>query len=288
MRHAILIHAHHMPEQFGRLCRALRHPDFDIWANIDKKSDIEPFLSAAPQANFVRKRIEVGWGEWSQVEATLNSLEEIMASGREYGYILFISGQDYPVRPLGQIADYLEEHKGSEFISGVVPEQDPVMRKKWERRYTKRWLFIGPNRNIAAALSKKILHLFPSQKLPYAIYKGSNWWNLTSECARYLLDYRKKNPGIIRSYRHSLCADEMFFQSTLMASPLAGRLVNRNFRYIAWTPAGPRTLGAADHKSIAESDAWFCRKVDMYKEPALLDMLDEAARCEAGPNDTTG
>ena len=276
MSHTILIHAHHLPEQFGRLCRVLRHHDFDIWANIDARSDISPFIEAAPQVNFIKNRTSIKWGHWSQVSATLNSLAEIVSSGREYGHIIFISGQDYPTRPLSEIAHYLDTHKDSEFIAGVTPEKDPHKRSIWERRYTKQWLFIDSHRDLAVFLSKLTSHLLPDQKPPYPIYKGSQWWNLSMECVRYLLGYCKAHPDIIQSYRHSFCADEMFFQSTLMASPYAEKLTDRNFRYIDWSSLRyPKVLTAEDYEAIIKSDAWFCRKVDMRIDSEILDMLDK-------------
>ena len=138
MRHAILIHAHRLPEQFGRLCAALRHPDFDIYANIDAKSDIQPFRDAAPQVKFITNRINIKWGHWSQVEATLNSMRCIADSGNDYGYVIFISGQDYPVRPLDEIAEFLDM-AGQEFIgTSSKSVTDKKEFRRLEKRYTKR------------------------------------------------------------------------------------------------------------------------------------------------------
>lgn len=273
MRHAILIHAHHLPEQFKRLCRALEHPDFDVWANIDVKTDIEPFLAASPKVNFVRNRIDVRWGHWTQVEATLNSLEEIMASGKEYGYVIFISGQDYPLSALDRIRDYLDKHKGSEFIDWDDPSSD--MQQLWEQRYIKRWYIHRRSKTISKLVNNYFLHLLPDRKAPFPIRKGSQWWNLSADCVRYLLDFSKSNPKIMRSFRHSYCADEMFFQSTLLASPFAAKLVNRNFRYIIWAPPFPKTLKVEDFDPIRGSGAWFGRKADIRVDGTILDMLDE-------------
>lgn len=254
------------------MCRALEHPDFDVWANIDVKTDIEPFRAASPKANFVRNRINVRWGHWTQVEATLNSLEEIMASGNEYGYVIFISGQDYPMTALDQIRDYLDKYNGLEFIDWDDPSSN--MQQLWEQRYVKRWYLHRRSKTISKLVNNYFLHLLPDRKAPYPIRKGSQWWNLSADCVRYLLDFNKSNPGIIRSFRHSYCADEMFFQSTLLASPFAPKLVSRNFRYIVWAPPFPKTLTVEDFDPICESGAWFGRKADIRVDSKILDMLD--------------
>lgn len=275
MRHAILIHAHHLPGQFGRLCRALSHPDFDIYANIDAKADINDFIQAAPQVNFIMKRTDIKWGRWSQVEATLNSLSEIVATGEKYGYILFISGQDFPTRPLGEVAEYLEAHNGDEFIAGSpLSDINPKNRRSIEMRYTKRRVFLKW-KSLSMAVNK-LLRLLPDKKHIYPLHKGSSWWNLTYDSVCYTLDLVHAHPEIARSYRHSFCPDEMFFQSVLYASPFNNRIVNKTFRYIDWSQgkANPKTLLVSDFDKITTSDAWFARKIDTRQGSELLDMLD--------------
>lgn len=276
MRHAILIHAHRFPEQFGRLCSAIRHPDFDIYANIDAKSDIETFRREAPTVQFVSKRTNIKWGHWSQVKATLDSLKEIVGSGKDYGYVLFISGQDYPICPLDEIAETLRQRYGQEFIgSSSCVITDRKQYRRLEMRYTKRWVHF--KNKYLAILPNMVLRLLPDQKQYYPLYKGSQWWNLTLECVRYIIAFCEANPHIVQSYRHSLCPDEIFFQSMLHASPFKERLVNHIFRYIDWSdgPTSPKTLDSSDYEAIVNSGAWFARKVDMQKDSRLLDMLDK-------------
>lgn len=274
MRHAILIHAHHLPEQFGRLCRALSHPDFDIYANIDAKADLETFRRAAPNVTFIEKRIRVKWGHWSQVEATLNSLREITASGKEYGYVIFISGQDYPVQPLNKIARFLKNNKGTEFIEDSASGLDRKTRRKFEKRHTKHHVFFK-NRPLSLAVNYA-LRLLPDKNHRLPFRKGSNWWNLSGDCVRYVLKFCDSHPNTVRSYKNTLCPDEIFFQSVIYASPFRGHIVNNNFRYVDWSnsKANPKTLGAADFDAITKSGAWFARKVDAAADPALPDMID--------------
>ena len=39
------------------------------------------------------------WGEYSVIEAMLNGLREIIATGIGYSHINLLSGADYPLRP---------------------------------------------------------------------------------------------------------------------------------------------------------------------------------------------
>lgn len=275
MRHAILIHAHRLPEQFGRLCAALRHPDFDLYANIDAKSDIEAFRDAAPHVDFIAKRTDIRWGHWSQVEATLDSMRGIADSGKEYGYVIFISGQDYPVRPLDEIAEFLERAKGKEFIgcysSSIL---DKKKYRRLEKRYTKRWVFLKSKR--LSRIINKVLGFLPDKKHIFPFYKGSQWWNLTYASIQYLMEFVNHHPDIVKSYYHSFCPDEMFFHTILHASPFGEKIANKNYRYTDWSEvkASPKTLTDCDFEKIISSDAWFARKIDTSKDGRLADMLD--------------
>lgn len=83
------------------------------------------------RAKLVKKRINIEWGEWSQVEATLNSMSEIESDGVDYSHIVFISGQDFPVVDTKLVAIYLEENV--DYIE-LIEISDEGWR--WQSRYT--------------------------------------------------------------------------------------------------------------------------------------------------------
>jgi hypothetical protein len=74
MKKAYLIMVHKNPRQMARLIHSLNHPDVDFFIHVDKKSDAQPFkqISSMKHVNFISDRIDVDWGGFGGVEATLS------------------------------------------------------------------------------------------------------------------------------------------------------------------------------------------------------------------------
>ncbi len=45
------------------------------------------------------------------------------------------------------------------------------------------------------------------------LYKGSNWITLTDKAVTFILDYLEANPDYTKTFKSSLCADEIFFHT---------------------------------------------------------------------------
>ena len=101
MRFAILIVTYTSPVQTLRFVNSLNNGSFDFYIHLDKKIDIETHrdLFNIPNVYFVEPRIDVKWAGFSTAEAALSGVRFIRASGREYGFINLVSGQDYHIKP---------------------------------------------------------------------------------------------------------------------------------------------------------------------------------------------
>ena len=274
MKCAVLIQAHRGPEQVARLCRALSHPVFDLYIGVDRKTEIAPFRLAVPSSvRFIRRRIDVRWGAFSQVEATLYGLEEILKESPLYDFILFISGQDYPLLPPARIAEELARHPGAQFMCRTrVEEGTPACD-----RYRYPHVHFG-NRTLTRGVNRLLRLVSPGRRkfpLP-AAYKGSSWWTLSGSCAEYITRYARTHPRVVRFFRRAHCPDEFFFQSIVLDSPFAASVIPDNFRYVDWSDGrpNPRTLTEADYDRLAASGCWFARKFDAEQDSRILDRLD--------------
>ena len=279
MKAAVLIQVHKNPEQVARLCQALRHPAFDLYLNVDAKSDMEPFRRLIPDVRYVAARTAVYWGDYSQVETTLRGLREIMAVPIIYDYVLFISGQDYPVIPPASMVARLGADRGTEYIPWIGLEGDDAYRRAMRRRY-EHYHFRLRNRTLGAILDRLFRTVWPVRRrvpLP-AMYKGSSWWMLTGDCVRYVLDFCEERPDVLRFFEHVKCADELFFQSVILNSLFAGRVLSENYRYTDWSAGqpNPKLLDTTDFERIVSSGKWFARKLDLNVSPQLFDRLDES------------
>lgn len=284
MKIAILIHVHQDPQQLVRLVDRLLHPDVDIYVNVDAKANTADFRSVLDnRVHFIKNSIEVTWGRFSQVQQILNSFQEIRDSKIEYSHILFISGQDYPLQSIDQIIQFLGENKDKSFIDYhlVSKDKNDEWRNVIHRRF-EYWYFLPSNDIRANGFVRKLYKLVGyKRKYPTDdIYYGACWFTLTSDAVDYLLDYIQSNPSVIKFFQHTGCADELFFQSILLNSPLRDQMVNNHYRYIDWEKGGnrPKDLTVSDYDRIKESDAWFARKINPQIDNSLADLLDELAR----------
>lgn len=276
MKIALLIHVHTNPKQIARLVSRLRCDDVDIYINVDAKVDIKPYQELVSQVVFLTNRVEVVWGRFSQVQQILNSFSEIVSSGQSYSHILFISGQDYPILPIGKIVRKHLQNIDCSFINYYKLGDDDwslLMKKRYEY-----WHFLPEgnfrnNKYIKKLLTKSGF----KRKYPFPnVYYGACWFSLATESVLYLLNFTKENPHIVKFFQYSGCADELYIQSVLLNSDQKDRMINNIYRYFDWGDKGksPKILTKDDFSLIKNSDAWFARKVD-GKDVELLDLLDQ-------------
>jgi hypothetical protein len=113
------------------------------------------------------------------------------------------------------------------------------------------------------------------------LYGGSSWWALSRACIVDVLAQVQAEPALLRWWASVACSDELFFQTLVMRSPFAARVLPNNFRYVQWPDSGarnPKVLEAADFPRIAASRAHFCRKIDPAASAALLPLLEQLRR----------
>lgn len=98
MKLAFLIQCHKNAEQINQLIQALSHPDIDLYIHVDRKSRIIQQINIFKSNVIIlpdEERVDVRWGTFSQVEATLNLLKH--SYKKKYDYYWLISGQDFPL-----------------------------------------------------------------------------------------------------------------------------------------------------------------------------------------------
>jgi len=99
MKIAYMIQAHKNFEQIKFLVESLLYKQNGIFIHIDKKNDklyrkLKDYYINNDNVNIIDNRVSVNWSGFSQVEATINLMEEIDKIDKTYDYISFISGQD--------------------------------------------------------------------------------------------------------------------------------------------------------------------------------------------------
>lgn len=277
MRIAHLILTYTNPEQTERMIRNMYHENFDFYIHVDKKFDIKPhlFLRKLPNVFFIQHRVDVQWAGFSTVKATFQSIKEIVATGIEYKFINFLSGQDYPVKSAEYINNFFENNTGKEFLSFRDIKND------WKEGLIRMENYFLSSYNFRGkyTLEKLINKLLPKRKLPYDLhpYGKSMFWMLSPETALYVVNTVEKDQKLKDFFSLCWASDEFVFQTILLNSPYKNKIVNNNYRYIDWSAGGanPKVLDETDIGPITKSDMLFARKFNMVKSPEILDLIDK-------------
>lgn len=281
MKITYLILAHSAPELMERMIDLLNHPNAEFIIHVDKKEEIKPFctskLLGLKNISFLKKRLTIAWGGFNMVEATLSMMNKAVKKNKN-GYLVLLSGHDFPVKPAGYIYDFLSSNYGSEYLEYFsMPDTRWPMNDGLDR-LTYYWfvdqLGLDETRELYGLQKKE------GKKRPYfrnfTPYGGSQWWALTSECAYFILRFLKYNTIYKSFYELTYIPDEMFFHSIILNSPFKENVINNNLRYIDWKkgPEYPRVFTSDDLNDILQSDRLWARKFSAEKDPVILDELE--------------
>jgi hypothetical protein len=288
MNLAFVILAHDFPDQVARLVDRLtaqggtvalhwdsRHP-------VDLSRRLRETLPAAQAARVIAaERIEVHWGLWSVVQATLNALEALQRSGLPVDYVTLLSGHDYPLRPLSQLAEFLHRNGGIEHIESVDHEKekwitDGLHDERWQYRHYVSW---GTH---PKTFDKcwHLQHALGLKKRPPTGIKphfGSQWWTLSWPTLQAILQTARRQ-DVRNFFRRTWVPDEMFFQTLLAAAAPRANLSGTCLTLYHFARNGVPLVFYEDHyELLAAQPFFFARKISPWSD-RLRDKLDALAR----------
>jgi hypothetical protein len=282
MKVGFAILAHDNPRNVARLARHLLEAEgivaihFDAQAGEGPLDEVRRHLGSLQDRIVWAKRVEVGWGQWSMIEATLNAVSAIFEAGYDPDYIHLMSAADYPIRPLRDFYDFLERHKGTDFIeSHSVNERqwvlDGLVHERYQYRHHFNW--------------KKHPHLFdfwwrlqrtlglvrtPPRNL--VIHMGSQWCTLTAASWKHVLEW-SRHKDVVGFFRTCWIPDESFIHTVLATAATPNS--NRHLTLYQFSDYGVPVVyfnGHAPH--LASQPFFFARKLSPYAD-ALRDELDQ-------------
>jgi Core-2/I-Branching enzyme len=248
--------------------------DFDVYVHTDKKSKL---TLANTKASFI-KRTKVYWGSYNQIKATLELFKT--AYLKKYDRYILISGQDMPIKTNKDIISFFESYPDKQFL-----EYNPLPIKWWNSEgglERIKYYYFKSNSKFIGKVFGKLTHWikrlkFTHRKIDKQYYGGANWTNLNGNAVELILDYISKNPGYLKRFKFTNCADELFFQTILLNSSLAQTCENDTLRYFNWSkgPEYPRTLRKDDLEDIQHSKALFARKFDETVDKEIISLMYE-------------
>ncbi|HEY8019755.1 MAG TPA: beta-1,6-N-acetylglucosaminyltransferase [Thermoanaerobaculia bacterium] len=300
MQTCYLIRTHRDPAQIVRLVRTIRRGSpasrILVWHDASGCA-----LDPAPFADLAGVEIHLDReptrrGGFAMLSGYLRAAERLLAE-TELDWLVYLSGQDYPTRPLAASERFLAESGQDGFIRwwDVRSAASPWGRRRGVRRYYYRYYDPAPwTHPLLRGLRKANdlqtlvhLHLTYGVRLgvrartPFgpglACYGGLQWHSLSRPCVEHLVRFARERPRVLRHYERTIVPDESFLQTALVNGGRF-RLVNDDLRFYDFAGSRdghPRVLDLADLPRLT-SGAWhFARKLDLGRDPELFDRLDE-------------
>jgi hypothetical protein len=318
MKLAFLVLNHRPPPQLLRLLATLRRglPDAPICVHNDRfRAEVGPeAIRTIDNVHLLANDKAMEWGGFSIVEAYWRSIEW-MTGNLEFDWMIVLSAQDYPVKPLRLLVDYLAVSEADAVLHAFPIDTlgSSVARRDRRRRYLYQYTASDPGADAGSLAGHLRLRLqqgagrlvdvlnivqplFKVYRLPdpfpyrfgwrahsgpfspsYPCWHGSNWFGLSRKAAEFVVDSMGCRPGYVEYYRRTIMPCESIF-ATLIGNEPGLRVAQHALHHIRW--AGPRTahpdvFTCEDLAELRASPEYFARKFDITRDATILDRLDE-------------
>ena len=292
-KHAYLIIAHNNFNQLKKLIELLDYEENDIYIHLDKKSklNVEELKKYVKKSKLIfTKRIKVSWGGFSLVQSELILLK---ASVKEnYMYYHLISGADLPIKNMKEIHEFFEKNEGKQFVHfRREDDYDGIEdRLRYYYYFTNFRKSKGIQKIIKYAIFKlaltvqKILKINRLKNSKMIIKSGSQWFSITNDLARYIVDNEKL---INKMYSHTFCSDEVFLQTICYNNEKFRTNLyyqgyddnyKANMRNIVWRNNRPHLWTKEDYEELINSDYLFARKFDEKIDNQIIEKIYEKLR----------
>jgi hypothetical protein len=263
-----VVTSHRYPEQVLRLARTLRagSPDAPLLIHHDdRQSQLDvAALAGLGGVQLVRPPTAVTWGWASHLDMLLRcftwALDRVSLD-----WMVVLSGQDYPIRPLAEIERDLADSPYDGYVEGFKVDPPRWTRgelDEFSRRYFYRYRSI-PNpgavlrRAIAAARPALVVRDMPwgvvlgrrcaapfSPALPCR--RGTDWLSLSRRSVEVVVSAAQTRPELMRHYRRTALPTESFPHTVLHAEP--GLRLSGDTRRFTLVVESIRTSGPAQDR----------------------------------------
>lgn len=301
LRICYFIQNHRAAPQLARLIGTLRRFQADALILVGHDE-----LAGLASADEIRRAVEADVfalrepgqrGYFSLIQPYFDALEWLARQDASYDWIVYLSGQDYPVQSLKRFEARLLAGDADGFLrfwEAWNPDNpwgrasQGIHRYGYQYRDARGWSreALRLLRSLNGIQKRMHVHLTYGPRIgrrrpaPFGpglvCYGGRQWTTLSRACAEHVLEESRARPDLMEWFRCTLCPDEAVVQ-TLLANGARFRLVDDDLRYVDFAGerrGHPRTLTVADLPEITRGPYYFGRKLDLETDPELFDRLD--------------
>ncbi|MFC0036735.1 beta-1,6-N-acetylglucosaminyltransferase [Actinomadura rayongensis] len=219
------------------------------------------------------------WGRLSLVEAQWKALHWVRANVPDFSWVLLVSGQDYPIRPMTAIEAELAASPHDAYLRHFFVGPDPATDEiSWQGLTRRRYLY---KRRLP--FSHRSVPLPMRRRDPFrgdvGLYVGDMWFNLSARAVHGMLDAGPLAERLLRYLRFAPIPDEAFVSSLALNVRPELDVARDSKRFIRWgtRQPHPELITAAHLDDLRSSTAFFARKVDADRHPEVPDLLDALA-----------
>jgi len=309
---------HSRPEQIERLVRLIKEGSPSSTVLIDHDASVASLDTRIfrPMSGVHVINGSGGYGDFSHLDRYFTAVDWLDSRGVDFDWFQNLTGQDYPLRPIGDIEQALlyGGYDGYLQYAPVFPERTPpnvdwgagpeyrlasqfdtTMRIDYAHRFvgrptlTKQRLlrpFMVANWMqpwVRVCLGYSTVGIRRKDTIfndDFICYGGSFYCALSATCVRYARDFARANPDIVKFFR-AVCGPEELFLQTALVNSGKFRLACSGTHYIDFSNSHynhPKTFAVTDLEVLLSSGAHWARKFNSDYDSRILDALDQHVR----------
>jgi hypothetical protein len=283
VRLGVVLLCHTQLDMAARMARIWAAGGARVVIHVDAKASAEAVAGLKASLNdldgiLYSRRHRCGWGRFSLVRATQDAAEALLAAHPDLTHVYLASGSCLPLRPVGDLLDYLALDPHRDHIESVN-----ALDVGWtvgglnEERFTfyypldwrrQRWMFDRLT-NLQRALGVR-------RRVPKGItpHLGSQWWCLTATTLRAILEDPRR-AEFDRYFRSTWIPDESYFQT--LARRHAIRIESQSLTLAKFDHDGKPYQLYDDHALLLEESRCFVARKVWHGAAGLMAQFPKAA-----------
>lgn len=283
---AFLIMAHNNPNLLNTFVKQLlSYEESYVFIHVDKSSLLsKDDIIIDDRVIVLDNNISVSWGDYTLIQAA-EILIDYAYNYSDFDYYSFHSGVDLMIKPISEFIEYLQDNGKDAYIEcEKLPiknfdhcgglERIGLHYPKYMRKKAPMKSFTRYSRAIYMCLYK-----FKINKIKDNIYYfGSVFFTASNKLIKEYYLFLKNHTDFKERFVHSLCADEIYFNTIFMNSQNCNISSRNNLFFIKWNEAGenagsPKTLTYDDKDEMLNSGKFFARKFDDKIDKEIITYL---------------
>lgn len=246
-------------------------------------------LSDLPNVRFSR-RFTCEWGTWGIVAATQEASTVMLRDFPYVRHVYLASGSCLPLRPVEELAAYLDDRPKTDFIESVTTEDVGWTVGGLDiERFTLRFPFSWRrNRKLFDSYVKLQRRFGFRRKIPPGLdpHLGSQWWCLTRQTLSAILEDPEREDHD-RYFRRVWIPDESYFQT--LVRKYSRNVESRSLTLAKFDFQGKPHIFYDDHlQLLRRSDCFVARKIWPQAEKLYAAFLVPQARAVAAAEPNPG